>query len=350
MKENCKILEDDVEYTNLNKIRRRYSIIEVDGTKVTRATGERTLSERYRPRKIFDLVLPEEHINYLTERVKLKNLNNLLVYSQKGGLGKTSMSQVLTHEMGSEFITLRANIERGIQAVKDSLVPYCKTKAMNGKGKIACIEEIGDATTAQVDSFKSLSEDYSSNITFIITTNSLANISQPLKTRFKIIDLNSFTAEEKKYMTVRLIKRIKAILDIEDISYTPEDIKYLFNKYQFSVREIMMAIDSSIVNGKLDLKTTEDNNKTTLYEILEMINNKDFKSIASSADAVNHLQFLEELQASYLDILGSLEMIPGLIMIMNELQNSLLRNPAFPGITFVKCCNDMIRENINFRI
>lgn len=349
MKENCNVLEKDIEFKNLNNIRRKYDIIEVNGTKVTQSKQEKLFVERYRPRKLFDLIIPKSTRDYLDECVRTGIMKHTLLYSQKGGLGKTSISQVMVHEMDSDFKTLSANIERGISAIKDILVPFCSQRAMYGKTKLALIEEIGDATAPQVDSLKSVIDKYSGNMNIIITTNSLGNISQPLRTRFKIIDFNNFSDEETKDMTVQLIKRLKAILDIENISYTPQDIQYLYSKYKFSFREILMAIDTSIIDGVLNLQAVNDD-KTSLNDILTMINNKDYKGLASSSDAVNVIQFLEELNSEYLNVLTEMDKIPSIIMIMNELQNTLLRNPAFPGIVFVKSCNDMIRENITFRI
>lgn len=349
MKSNCKVIQENIEYKNLNGIRRRYDIIEVDGIKITRGKEDKLFAEKYRPRKIFDLITTSSIRAFFEECIKKGSMPHTLLYSQKGGLGKTSSSQVMTHELDCEFMTLSANIERGIQAVKDKLIPFCSQKAMFGKNKMACIEEIGDATAQQIDSLKSVIDKYSGNMNIIITTNSLGNISQPLRTRFKIIDLNNFTDEETKDMTMQLFKRIKAILDIEEIEYSMEDIKYLYTKFKFSFREILMAIDGNVIDGKLNLQGINED-KTSLNDILEMINKKDYKGLASSSDSVNVIQFLEELNNEYLNILGDMSMIPNLIIIMNELQNSLLKNPAFPGLTFVKCCHDMIRENISFRV
>ncbi len=150
-------------------------------------------------------------------------------------------------------------------------------------------------------------------------------------------------------MLSQLFKRIKAILDIEEIEYSMEDIKYLYTKFKFSFREILMAIDGNVIDGKLNLQGINED-KTSLNDILEMINKKDYKGLASSSDSVNVIQFLEELNNEYLNILGDMSMIPNLIIIMNELQNSLLKNPAFPRLTFVESCHDMIRENISFRV
>lgn len=349
MKSNCKIIEKDVEYRNLSNIKNKYDVIEVDGIKITRNNDETDWMEKYRPRKLYDLVIPDDVRAYFEECIKTGEMKNTLLYSQKGGSGKTSISQVMTHEMKCEFLTLSANLERGIQAVKDKLQPFSSRKAMFGDKKMVCIEEIGDATVAQIDSLKSIVDKYTSNMNIILTTNSMGNISQPLRTRFKMIDFNSYSAEAEKVMMIQVIKRIKAIFDIEDVEYTPQDLNYLFSKYKFSFREMLMAMDTSVIDGKLSLQKVEES-KTTLNDVLALTNASDYKGIAAISESVNIIEFLEELKTNYLNMVTDATQIPGLNVILAELQDRLVKNPPFPDICFTKACFDIINYKIQFRI
>lgn len=349
MKNNCKIQEENVEYKNLNNIRNKYDVINVDGVLITRNKKESDWMERYRPRKLFDLIIPDNTRAYLEEVKRTGTMPHTLLYSQKGGLGKTSISQVMTHELNCDFLTISANIDRGIQAVKDKVVPFSAKKSMYGGKKLCCIEEIGDATAAQVDSFKSVIDAYSSNMNIIITTNTMGNISQPLRTRFKIIDFNSFTEEETMSMMVQTLKRVKTILDIENIEYTPEDLNYLYSTYKLSFREMLMAMQSSVIDNKLVLQKVQES-KTTLNDILNTVNNGDYEGIAKSAEGVNVIEFLEELKTNYLTLLSDAKQIPSLNMILVELQDRLVRNPAFIDICFTKACFDMIQAKMKFRV
>jgi len=342
-------IEKNVEYTNLSKVRRRYDVYELNGMKITRSANEPVWEERYRPRKIYDLIMPSNVTNQLEEYIKQGDMKSLLLYSQKGGFGKTSISQVMTHELDSDFLTLSANIERGVAAIKDKVVPFSQTVSMYGDRKIVCIEEIGDATPAQVDSLKSVLDRFASNVSIIITTNSMSNISQPLRTRFNVVDLNIIPKEDIQQMTIKTILRIKSILQIEGVDYSDEDIKYLFSTYKFSFREIVNKLQNSVINGKLVISKSEISSTST-NEILKLINDKNFKRIAELSMGVNHSEFLEHLNNDYLNLLQDANNIPALIMIMNTLQESLTKNVAFPNISFVKACIDMISQKINFKV
>lgn len=342
-------IEKNVDFTNLSNVRRKYDVYELNGIKLTRSANEPVWEERYRPRKIYDLIMPSKVTKQLEEYKNQGDLKSLLLYSQKGGLGKTSVSQVMIHELGADFLTLSANIERGVAAIKEKVVPFAQNLSMFGDRKIVCIEEIGDATPAQVDSLKSVLDRYASNVSIIITTNSMSNISQPLRTRFNIIDFNTIPTEDIQQMTIKTILRIKSILQIEGVEYTDDDIKYLFATYKFSFREIVNTLQSSVIDGKLVLSRNAISSTST-NELLKLINDKDFKRLAELSMGVNHSEFLEHLNNEYLNLLQDANHIPAIIMIMNTLQESLAKNVAFPNIAFMKACIDMINQKLMFKV
>ncbi len=350
MKENVKLLKENVEYKMLNGVRRKYNLYQVDNTIVSRdCSMDMQFDERYRPRVIDEIIMIEQHKKQFRGWIKKGIIPDTLMYEPKGGTGKTTMSQVLAQETNADFLCLSANINRGISAITEKVVPFCENKTMLGTRKLVFIEEIGDATSAQVDSLKSVIDKYSSNVSLILTTNSLANISPALLKRFKLFDFSKFTEDQTKELTLQVFNRIKAILDIEGVEYTQQDIVYVLKKYKLSFREIIRTIGISIFDNKLDIEKMEATLASN-NDIFKGVNDQDYDKLAELSSKVNPMQFLEDLNNNYIMYLTDKSMIMPFIMSLNVFQNEMNSNVPFPTLSFMNFCSSMIRDGIKFKV
>ena len=350
MKENCKIIEKDLSITNLNMIRRKYDIIDVNGTQITRSTQETDWRERYRPRKLFDLILPKKDYMYLSKAIKEGDIQHTLLYSKGGGKGKSSISQVLANELNMEFLCVAGNLNSDINTIRNNITSFSKTRTITKKKKLLLLEEFGDIPTKKMEMFKPILEMYASNVTAILTTNTKTNIPEPLMQRMTEINFNKVQDADQPAMLKSLILRIKAILDIEEVEYKNEDIQYLISTYKFSFREIIRDLQNAVtIDKKLDLVKMNEN-KTNFNDILNYINNKDFTGLAKIAESVNIIDFSETLATEYLNLLTSANDIPSIIISLNTLQNELNSNPMLESICFMNFCVQVIRSNITFKV
>lgn len=351
MKENVKLTKENVPYRKLNKMRSTYDIFEVDGIQVTRDKTDMNLSERYRPREVFDLNISNTNEALLQGFIDKRHLPDLVLYSIQGGTGKTSISQVLSNKLGFETMSIPCNINRGLDVIKKDVVQFSQNLSMLGDKKIVSLEEIGDMTTTAVDSLKSVIDNYNQNVHLVITTNSLANISGPLMSRLTLVDFNNMTDDEKKEIMLKSFKRLKAILDIEDIEYQSQDLQMYFKTYFPKFRTMMLRLETSIVNGKLVFQKTED---TTDYnEVLELINNGSssaLQSLASISEKINQVDITTWLSSNYLTIIDKPDNIAAFIMILNTMQEAINKNVPFLSISFMVMCSSLIKENIKFRV
>ena len=351
MKENVKCLKKDIQYRKLNKMRSTYDIFDVDGVKVSRDKTDMNLSERYRPREVFDLNVSNNIESLIQGFIDKKTFPDLLLYSIQGGTGKTSISQVITNKLGFETMSIPCNINRGLDVIKKDVVQFSQNLSMLGDKKIVSLEEIGDMTTTAVDSLKSVIDNYNQNVHLIITTNSLSNISGPLMSRLTLIDFNTLSDEDKKEVALKSFKRLKAILDIEDVEYTMQDLQIYFKMYFPKFRTMMLRLETSIIDGKLVVNNTTD--VTDYNEVLELINEGSTTSIqklAGISEKVNQVDFCTWMSANYLNIIDKPDNIASLIMIVNTMQEAINKNVPFLGISFMVMCTSLIKEGIKFRI
>lgn len=348
MKDNVKIIQQGIQYRKLNRKRSTYDILEVDGVRVSRDTDDVNLSERYRPREVFDLNVSSEIESMLNGFIEKKHFPDLILYSIQGGTGKTSIAQVLSNKLGFETMSIPCNINRGLDVIKKDVVGFAQNLSMMGDKKIVSLEEIGDMTSTAVDSLKSVIDNYNQNVHMIITTNSLANISQPLMTRLNMIDFNNITDDQKKIVTLKSYKRLKAILDIEGIDYEAQDLQMYFKAHFPKFRSMMLKLETSIVDNKLVYRQSEDS--SNYEEILEFINGGKLEELAKISEKVNQVDFATWLSANYLTLIADTNSIAPIIMILNEMQNSINRNVPFLSISFMVLCTSMVKEKIKFRI
>jgi replication factor C small subunit len=98
-------------------------------------------------------------------------------------------------------------------------------------------------------------ESFSLNTRFIFTCNFVERIIDPLQSRLNIFSLNSPEP-------VIIAKRLKEILDSEQIEYNIKDIVGIVKKTYPDIRRALNVLQSSIVENKLIVKNITDNNYT----------------------------------------------------------------------------------------
>ena len=89
-------------------------------------------SEKYRPRKLEDLVLDEIIYTKIKNIIKNKNIPNI-IFTGKSGVGKTSTIHAIARliypkEYHDSIIELNASDDRGIKSVHDTIINFCKRK------------------------------------------------------------------------------------------------------------------------------------------------------------------------------------------------------------------------------
>ena len=212
--------------------------------------------EKYRPRKLDEIVYQEESISILFNTLRTGELPHLLIYGSPG-TGKTSSILALCNELfgprrvGERVIELNASDERGINVVRHKIINFAKV-AIGSKDenylcppyKIIILDE-ADAMTKEAQAALRKVMEETSNITrFCFICNYINQIIEPInsrcvKIRFKPIDqtciinrLKLISKNEKLNICTEAIESIakisngdfrKSILMLQNIKYIKED-------------------------------------------------------------------------------------------------------------------------------
>lgn len=334
-----------ISYKKSNGHSSSYEVFEHNGVKISVDNSESILAEKYRPRIIDDLILPDNMINKIKNILKTKKIPNMLFYSALGGSGKDSIISVISNNVPMTMNTINASLDNKIETIRTKVAGFVRTNSLDGTRKVLYLNEAGGFSKDKIDSLKALIEDSSDRVSFMMTTNSTKNISHAFKSRFQFFDMNFLPNDERKPLAMKMYKRLTAILAYEKIEYEPQDLQRILIRYFPSYRELMVTLEQSIMNGKLVV--VNDTAIDSLNEIIEYINKGDFENIVKISDKITVENILREFNnRKTTGLLNDVKNMPVVIQALNDFQNSLASGVIFPSISFSVFCLTLIQNKI----
>lgn len=204
-------------------------------------------TEKYRPQVLDDIVISSDTRNILESFVKNDEVPNLL-FCGHAGIGKTTTSKVLIKLLDAEHIYQNCS-EVGIDAVRNDITGFSRTKSFNGKKKIVLLDEVdGMASIDAQRSLRNVLEEYAGHCRFILTCNYRHRVIVPLQSRCQSIDLDPKIAD--------VVKRCYTILKTEKININDESkakLVGLIRKYFPDIRKCINEMQKYSITGTLTI-------------------------------------------------------------------------------------------------
>jgi DNA polymerase III delta prime subunit len=145
--------------------------------------------ERYRPKKLEDVVLTSEEKLYF-EALKEKDEIPNLLFAGNPGTGKTTLSKIIaTDILNCQYLYINASDENGIDTIRSKVIGFASTKSLDGKLKLVLFDECDALTLDSQKALRNVIEEYSHNTRFIFTCNYLFKIIPALQSRCQIFNL-----------------------------------------------------------------------------------------------------------------------------------------------------------------
>ena len=243
--------------------------------------------ERYRPQIIDDTILPEKTKAMFKKFVDDDNVPNLLLTGGPG-VGKTTIAKAMLEELGCDYKIMNGSLNVNIDAIRYDVSTYASAVSLQGGRKYVIFDEADYLNSANVQpALRNFIEEYSSNCGFIFTCNFKNRIIAPLRSRLSEID---FTIEtnDRPAMAAQFYKRVRAILDKEEIEYNPKVVAKVIEKHFPDFRRVLTELQSYAATGNIDEGIFINLKQESIDEVFKLLKSKDFtnmrKWVAKNSD------------------------------------------------------------------
>ena len=202
------------------------------------------LNEKYRPITLDNYVGNDKLKSSIARQLDQNDIQNYLFYGP-AGTGKTTLAKLITKNLDCDYLYINASDERGIETIRDKVSGFASVASFKPL-KVVILDEADFLTIQAQASLRNIIETFSRTTRFILTCNYIERVIDPIQSRCQTIKVVPPT---KKEVAVHLA----SICDKESISYDPNAIGKIVNKFYPDLRKMLNTIQTSNIKNKLTL-------------------------------------------------------------------------------------------------
>ena len=221
--------------------------------------------EKYRPHNLDNFIGDSTVRDKVQEYINEGTLQNLLLFGP-AGTGKTSLAKLIVKQLEADYLYINASDERGIDTIRDKIVPFASSIGFNGL-KIIILDESDYLTPQAQATLRNVIETFNNSCRFIFTCNYLDRIISPLQSRCVAFGIIPPSKKE-------VGQHILQICEKEKINYTKEDLGQIILTHYPDIRKILNTVQGSVKGGKLILDSKSLVNTDFENKVVAALKNK----------------------------------------------------------------------------
>ena len=277
-------------------------------------------TEKYRPKKIADCILPERLKTPFQEYVNQNNIPNLLL-AGGAGVGKTTVAKAMCEEIGCDYLVINGSDESGIDTFRVKIKNFASSMSLAGGRKVIIIDEADYLNPNSTQpALRNAIEEFAGNCSFIFTCNFKNRMIDPLHSRCAVIDF-TLKNNEKAQMASQFFKRIQSILRSENIEYEDKVVVELVKKHFPDFRRVINELQRYSQFGKIDSGILAHIVEVSIGDIIKYIKDKDFGAIRKwvASNDIDATTFFRKIYDNLYDVLKP-QSIPQAVIILADYQ------------------------------
>ena len=162
-------------------------------------------TEKYRPKNLDDLILPDNVMNKFKD-----GLSQNMLLAGSPGTGKTSTAKAIVNHFELPYIYINASTDTSVDVIRTRIIDFCSTMSIlddQNKFKVVILDEVDGVSDQFFKALRATMEQFASNSRFIATCNYINKVPDPVLSRFELIDFD-FNKDEELELTKKYIRRV----------------------------------------------------------------------------------------------------------------------------------------------
>jgi replication factor C small subunit len=212
-------------------------------------------SEKYRPKKLSEVVDQKEIIKGISNLIKSPDIPHML-FAGPAGVGKTTTALCITMELlGEEWrkntLELNASDERGIKMVRERVKEFAASIKLAGdkefgKPKIIILDEADEMTSEAQTALRRIIEDSARTTRFVIICNYLSQIIEPIQSRCVVFRFTRLPKED-------VIDHLKMICEQQEVKYEEKALAQIYEATGGDLRHSINIMQAAAGMGSVSI-------------------------------------------------------------------------------------------------
>ncbi len=205
--------------------------------------------EKYRPKKLEDVIYQDDTINMFKNSIQTNNLPHMLLYGPPG-TGKTTSILIIAnilfgpHKVRERVMELNASDDRGINVVRNKIMNFAKENLGTADPdypsppfKIIILDEADSMTKEAQSALKKIIETNSKTTRFCLICNYISKIIDPIQSRCSKMRF-------KPIKPVLMVDRLAFIASNENLDISKECVEIITKNCDGDMRKAIMYLQN----------------------------------------------------------------------------------------------------------